>query len=128
MERKVSLHVELFFKNICGIWTHDPWDKKKKNHLVWWGIELGAVWSKKQASTNELRLQTMMWTLYQDIRNQYFETVLANFSQLPPICANWHLYYINIYNFSQLFSLYDMSEPEWAMIKNVVFGSYLWDQ
>ena len=40
MERKVSLHVELFFKNICGIWTHDPWDKKKK--IIWSDGELNS--------------------------------------------------------------------------------------
>ena len=48
----------------------------------------------------------------------------ANFSPFPPFSAKFHLYRTNINYFWQLFFLYNMNEPSWALFKNMVFGSY----
>ena len=50
--------------------------------------------------------------------------VWANFSQLPPFCAIFHIDTIKPYLISHLFLLYDMSEPGWALFPNQPFGSY----
>ena len=51
--------------------------------------------------------------------------VWVNFSQFAPSCAKFHLSYAKDILFTQLFPIYDMNEPSWAMLKNMVFGSYL---
>ena len=55
----------------------------------------------------------------------WWKPVLANLSQVAPSCAKFHLSYAKDTLFSQLFPIYDMNEPSWAMLKNMVFGSYL---
>ena len=55
----------------------------------------------------------------------YKNSVLANFCQLAPTCANIHLYSINLYTFRQLFLIYDMGEVGWGHFQNNPFGLYL---
>ena len=50
--------------------------------------------------------------------------VLANFSQLLPFCAIFHIDTIKSYLNSLLFLLYDMSEAGWGHFQNQPFGSY----
>ena len=46
------------------------------------------------------------------------------FSQVAPSCPKFHLSYAKDTLFTQLFPIYHMNEPSWAMFKNMVFGSY----
>ena len=53
------------------------------------------------------------------------DTVLAIFSQFPPLSANFHLYSTNLDLLPHLLYLYDMSVVERGLFPNQPFGSYL---
>ena len=86
------------------------WDStKKKFHLINRGKNSTEILFRAGFSSHFL-----WWKPYYSI-----------FSQVPPFCAIFHLFPTKAYLFSQLFSLYDMSEAGWGHFQNQPFGLYL---
>ena len=76
-------------------------------------------------SKNYLIRYVHCWFLLRFLVPKIF--VFANFSQVPPISANFGLYSTNLDLIQQLFHLYDMGGQGWTLFQNQPFGLYLGD-
>ena len=50
----------IIFENICGIWTHDPWDKKKKK-IIWSDGELNSGLSDPKSKPLPMSYDSKQW-------------------------------------------------------------------
>ena len=122
MTKKIQFHVGKNYVKLRGDWTHDPYKRKKITPQV--GLELGTFRFQEQNTITEPRRLITSITL-KKLTNLYtYDSVLANFSQVPPSSAKFHLYRTNINYFWQLFYFNDINEPSWATFENIVFGLY----
>ena len=115
--------------------------KKRRKKLPSTGFELRTFCSTSQNYPTEprgLRYQKQncknkkhlirsvhCWFLLRFLVPKIF--VFANFSQVPPISANFGLYSTNLDLIQQLFHLYDMGGQGWTLFQNQPFGLYLGD-
>ena len=90
--------------------------KQKKNTGMLWDLNPGPLDLKAKMLPLSYQDSYRNWFLLSFLVPHIF--VLADFSQLLPISAKFHLCSIKVYLFSQLFSLYDMSEPGWDIFQN----------
>ena len=122
-----EFHVGKNDVKLRGDWTLiSPEKEKKRKKLTSTGFDPGTFRSQEQNTTTELRRHVTK-SASKKLTNQYsYDTVLANFSQVPPLSAYFHLYSTNLDLFPQLFSLYDFLVLPCALFQNISFWLYLW--
>ena len=54
-------------------------------------------------------------------------SLLANFSQFPPLCANFHPYSTHLHPLRQLFFVYDFLVIPCSLFENILFWLYFWN-
>ena len=132
MVKLISFHEEKNWCKLKGDWTHDPEDHiwKEKN------LDMKGIWSPDLWVGRPKHYHWATKPLYKEyinikvwIINQMGQEipVLANLSQLPPLCATWDLYEANCNLFTQLLSLYDMGVVWCSLFENILFWLYFWD-
>ena len=111
-----------------GIWTLTcPEKEKNRKKLTFTGFDPGTFRSQEQNTTTELRRHITLFAL-KKLENEYsYDTVLANFSQVAPLCATLHPYSTILDLFPQLFCLYNFPGLSGTLFQKLVFGSYLWN-
>ena len=122
-----EFHVEKNYVNPRGDWTLIcPEKEKSRKKLTFTGFELRTSRLQEQNTTTELRRHVTKSAI-KKLTNQYsYDTVLANFSQVPPLSAYFHLYSTNLDLFPLLFSLYDFLVLPCALFQNISFWLYFW--
>ena len=99
--------------------------EKNRKKLTLTGFELGTSRFQEQNTTTELRRHITLPAL-KKLENEYsYDTVLANFSQVAPLCATLHPYSTILDLFPQLFHSYNFLVVSGSLFENLVFGSYL---
>ena len=76
----------------------------------------------KFKTKNHLIQSVHCWFLLRFLVPKIF--VFANFSQVPPISANFHLYSTNLDLFRQLFHLHDLGVVWCSLFENILFWLY----
>ena len=104
--------------------------KTEKTHWILWDLnprpldyESKSLPLSHQGSSISIVISISVYPINKAILAKIL--VLANFSQLAPVCASRHLCSIKVYLFSQFFSLYDMGVLGCAHFQNQPFASYL---
>ena len=122
-----EFHVEKKYVNLRGDWTLIcPEKEKSRKKLTFTGFEPRTSRLQEQNTTTELRRHVTKSAI-KKLTNQYsYDTVLANFSQVPPLSAYFHLYSTNLDLFPLLFSLYDFLVLPCALFQNISFWLYFW--
>ena len=117
-----------FHVNSKGVWTLTYPEKEKiRKKLTFTGFDPGTFSSQEQNTTPELR-RHITWFAPKKLRIQYsYDTVLANFSQFPPLCANFHLYSTHLYPLRQLFFVYNFLVIPCSLFENILFWLYFWN-
>ena len=100
---------------------------KDKNSYPKWDLNLWPLGLK--CKTLPLNHEDFLQKIYQYFIFIYQPNilVLAIFSQLPPISANFHLYSTNLDLLPQLLNLYDMNGVSCGLFQNEPFCLYLCD-
>ena len=123
----MRFHVGKNHVNSRGVWTLTcPEKEKNRKKLTLTGFDLGTSRSKVQNTTTELWKLPMknVPTRHSNLSTKLL--VLANFSQVPPLSAYFHLYSTNLDLFPLLFSLYDFLVLPCALFQNISFWLYFW--
>ena len=115
-EKEKNRKKVVFFR----VWTQDHWIHRPK--LSHWATRLHLIWLRNCKTKNHLLRSVHCWFLLWFLVPKI--SVLAIFSQFPPISANFHPYSTILDLLPQLFHLYNMNVGERGQVENLVFGSY----
>ena len=92
--------------------------------MTFTGFDLGTFRFQEQNTTTEPRRHIAKNAL-KKIRNSYsYDTVLAIFSQFPPLCATQDLYGTNHNIFWHFFHLYDLGGLGWILFEKIIIWLY----
>ena len=120
-----EFHVGKNDVNSRGVWTHIcPEKEKNVKKVTLTGFDPRTFRFQVQNTTSELRWPVTLHALKKLIDSYTYDTVLANFSQFPPISASIHLYSTNLDLFRQLFHLHDLGVVWCSLFENILFWLY----
>ena len=90
-------------------------------------FEPGSSRFQEQNTATEPR-RLLTYITLKNLRNLYaYDSVLANFSQVPPLWATQDLFRTNLDLLLQLLCVYHLGGGGWSLFKNQPFGLYLGD-
>ena len=95
--------------------------------MTFTGFDPGTFRFQEQNTTSEPRRLITTYALKKITDSYSYDTVLAIFSQFPPLCATQDLYSTNLDLMPQLFCVYDLGGVGWGLFQNKPFGLYLGD-
>ena len=117
-EKEKNRKKVVFFR----IWTQDHWIHRPK--LSHWATRLHLNWLRNCKTKNHLLRSVHCWFLLRFLVPKI--SVLAIFSQFPPLCATLHLYRTILDLLPLLFFLYNFLVVPCGPFENFLFWLYFW--
>ena len=117
-EKEKNRKKVVFFR----VWTQDHWIHRPK--LSHWATRLHLNWLRNCKSKNHLLRSVHCWFLLRFLVPKI--SVLAIFSQFPPLCATLHLYRTILDLLPLLFFLYNFLVVPCGPFENFLFWLYFW--